>query len=112
MILISQPVLAGLLLNTLAMTGLSLAMRKHHQQLLSGALARHRAWLLRLSASCLLLLSLVLICNVWGIAAGIVLWLGLLSLAAIISVCLLNHLLLRALSLLTACLLVSVFLLI
>ncbi|HET8807862.1 MAG TPA: DUF3325 domain-containing protein [Methylophaga sp.] len=106
----SQPVLAGLLLNTLAMTGLSLAMNKHHQQLLSGALPRNRARILRVLASCLLLLSLVLICNVWGIAAGIVLWLGLLSLAAIISVCLLNHLLFRALSLLTACVLVSVLL--
>lgn len=105
------PVLTVLFLNLLAMTGLSLAMAKHHQQLLSGWLPPVRIWLLRLLAIMLMGLALWLICSSWGIAAGIVLWLGLLSLAAVIAVCLLNHQFLRVALLLAGCLTISLLLL-
>lgn len=106
------PVLTVLLLNLLAMTGLSLAMPKHHQQLLSGWLPPLRIWLLRLLAVLLMAFALWVMCSSWGIAAGIVLWLGLLSLAAVIAVCLLNHEFLRVASLLAGCLLISLLMLV
>ena len=105
------PVLTVLLLNMLAMTGLSLAMPKHHQQLISGWLPPLRIWLLRSLAVMLMGLALWLICSSWGIAAGIVLWLGLLSLAAVISVCLLNHQFLRVAFLLSGFTTISLLLL-
>ena len=106
------PVLTVLLLNLLAMTGLSLSMPKHHQQLLNSWLPPLRIWLLRLLAGVLMLMALFVICSSWGIAAGIVLWLGLLSVSAVFSLCLLNHQLLRTVSLLGGLLLVSFLLLI
>lgn len=106
------PVMTVLLLNVLAMTGLSLAMPKHHQQLLNSWLPPLRIWLLRLLAVVLMGLALWVMCSSWGIAAGIVLWLGLLSLAAVLSLCLLNHQALRVVSLTTGCLLITVLLLV
>lgn len=106
------PVLTVLLLNVLAMTGLSLAMPKHHQQLLNSWLPPLRIWLLRMLALVLMGLALWVICASWGIAAGIVLWLGLLSVAAVLSLCLLNHQLLRVSGLLAGLGLISVLLVI
>jgi len=106
------PVLTVLLLNVLAMTGLSLAMPKHHQQLLNNGLPSQRIWLLRMLSITLMLMALWTICSSWGVAAGIVLWLGLLSLAAIYSLCVLNHQTLRVISLMVLCLLISLLLII
>lgn len=110
--MMQYPVLTGLLLNMLAMTGLSLAMPKHHQQLLNYGMPPLRIWLLRMLAITLMLMALWMICISWGIAAGIVLWLGLLSLSSIYSLCVLNHQPLRVISLSVLCLLISLLLII
>lgn len=110
--MMQYPVITVLLLNMLAMTGLSLAMPKHHQQLLNNRLPPLRIWLLRILAVTLMFMALWMMCSSWGVAAGIVLWLGLLSLAAIYSLCLLNHQPLRVISLIGLCMLISLLLII
>lgn len=107
----NNPVIAVLLLNFLAMTGLSLAMTKHHQQLVGGVLTATRAWSLRILAIILLGLALYLMCTSWGIASGIVLWIGLLSVGAFSSVFLLSNQKFRVASLLIGCALISLLML-
>jgi len=103
----SYPVTIALLLNLIAMTGLALAMPKHHQQLIQVPPTLWRKRTLRFIAIVLMSLSVVLVAQAWGLAVGIVLWIGLLSLAAVLSVCLLNHQLLRSATILSACLLIT-----
>ena len=107
----NNPVITVLLLNFLAMTGLSLAMTKHHQQLVGGVLTAARVWSLRLLAILLMGLALYLMCTSWGVASGIVLWIGLLSVGTFASVFLLSSQKFRVVSLLLGCALTSLLML-
>ena len=73
------------------MAGLSLAMPRHYSQLNSAKLSVSRAHLLRISSTMLLIVSLWPAISVWGVVVGIVVWLGLLSVAALIWVGLLAY---------------------
>lgn len=103
----SYPVTIALLLNLIAMTGLALALPKHHQQLIKMPPTLWRKWTLRVIALMLMSLSIAVVAQTWGAAVGIVIWLGLISLAAVLSVCLLNHQTLRSATLVCACLLIT-----
>lgn len=66
-----------------AMAGLSLAMPRHYSQLNATGLSAAYQRLLRLVSMALLILSLWPVISMWGVVVGIVIWLGLLSVAAV-----------------------------
>lgn len=78
--------LLGFALNYLAMTGLCLAMSRHHKLLLSGAPAPSRQRLLRVVAVVALLLALLACISARGGEIGSVLWLCQLMLAGLLLV--------------------------
>jgi nitrate reductase NapE component len=83
--------LLGTALCYAGMTGLSLAMPRHYSQLNAAKLSDSDNHLLRLVSIVVLIFSLWPVISVWGIVVGIVVWLGLLSVAAVILVSLLAY---------------------
>jgi len=88
-----QMLLMMLLVTTLCyagMAGLSLAMPRHYSQL-NAKLSASQTRLLRIASIMLLIVSLWPAISMWGVVVGIVVWLGLLSVAALIWVALLAY---------------------
>ena len=73
------------------MAGLSLAMSRHYSQVSTAKLSASRARLLRIASTMLLIVSLWPAITMWGVVVGIVVWLGLLSVAALLWVGLLAY---------------------
>lgn len=73
------------------MAGLSLAMPRHYSQLNSAKLSASHTRLLLIASTMLLIVSLWPAISMWGVVVGIVVWLGLLSVAALIWVALLAY---------------------
>lgn len=73
------------------MAGLSLAMPRHYSQVSTAKLSASRARLLRIASTMLLIVSLWPAITMWGVVVGIVVWLGLLSVAALLWVGLLAY---------------------
>lgn len=73
------------------MAGLSLAMPRHYSQLNIAKLSTSQTRLLRIASIMLLIVSLWPAISMWGAVVGIVVWLGLLSVAALIWVGLLAY---------------------
>ena len=73
------------------MAGLSLAMPRHYSQLKAAKLSASHTRLLRIASTMLLIVSLWPAISMWGVVVGIVVWLGLLSVAALIWVGLLAY---------------------
>lgn len=73
------------------MAGLSLAMPRHYSQLNAAKLSASHTRLLRIASTMLLIVSLWPAISMWGVVVGIVVWLGLLSVAALIWVGLLAY---------------------
>ena len=83
--------LLGTALCYAGMAGLSLAMPRHYSQLNSAKLSAGYSRLLRLVSIALLVFSLWPVISMWGVVVGIVVWLGLLSVAAVLWVGLLAY---------------------
>lgn len=83
--------LLGTALCYAGMAGLSLAMPRHYSQLNSAKLSAGYNLLLRFVSITLLVFSLWPVISMWGVVVGIVVWLGLLSVAAILWVGLLAY---------------------
>lgn len=75
--------LLALALNLFGMSSLSLAMKRHHRQVLGGDPGRSRVVLLRVAAAFAAILALALCVAAAGAEQGIVLWICLLMLAAL-----------------------------
>ena len=73
------------------MAGLSLAMPRHYSQVSTAKLSASRARQLRIASTLLLIVSLWPAISMWGVVVGIVVWLGLLSVAALLWVGLLAY---------------------
>lgn len=82
--------LLGTALCYAGMAGLSLAMPRHSSQI-KAKLTENQTRALRLAAMFLLVVSLWPAITMWGVVVGIVVWLGLLSVAAVIWVILLAY---------------------
>jgi len=83
--------LLGTTLCFAGMAGLSLAMPRHYSQLNAARLSDGYRLLLRLTSIAVLIFSLWPVISIWGMVVGIVVWLGLLSVAALIWVFLLAY---------------------
>lgn len=83
--------LLGTALCYAGMAGLSLAMPRHYSKLNAAKLSAGYNQLLRLTSIALLIFSLWPVINMWGLVVGIVVWLGLLSVAAVMWVSLLAY---------------------
>lgn len=76
--------LLALALNLFGMGSLSMAMKRHHRQLWKGEPGRVRVVVLRLAAVLAILLALALCVVTTGAEQGVLLWLCLLMLAALV----------------------------
>jgi len=74
----------ALLLSYAGMTGLSLAMKRHHDQVWRRKRAVWETPALRLIGTSLLVLALALSVREWGGSVGVVVWLGLVSAGALL----------------------------
>ena len=74
----------ALLLSYAGMTGLSLAMKRHHDQVWRRQRAVWETPALRLIGTSLLVLALALSVREWGGSVGVVVWLGLVSAGALL----------------------------
>lgn len=84
--------LTGFLLLFAAMTGLSLAMDRHYEQLTQQRdVPSRRSRQLRAGGTVLLLLSLAVCIQSWGGPIGLTLWCGFLTLTALAVACLLAY---------------------
>lgn len=83
--------LLGTALCYAGMAGLSLAMPRHYSQLNAANLSVGYSRMLRVVSTVLLLFSLWPVISMWGVVVGIVVWLGLLSVAAVLWVSLLAY---------------------
>jgi hypothetical protein len=83
--------IASLALCYAGLTGLCLAMGRHHQKVLQRQIAKGRALGFRAAGWALLTLSLVACVIGWGASVGVVVWFGVLSAAALIIIVLLPY---------------------
>ncbi len=85
----AEALLAGVLLAWLGLLALCLGLERHYRQVLGDSASPLRLRLLRLSGWLLSGLALYACSLVWGLAMGLVAWLGLLSLCGLALVLLL-----------------------
>ncbi|HCD05857.1 MULTISPECIES: DUF3325 domain-containing protein [unclassified Methylophaga] len=83
--------LLGTALCYAGMAGLSLAMPRNYSQLNAAKLSARNNFVLRVASIALLIVSLWPVISMWGVVVGIVIWLGLLSVAAVMWVSLLAY---------------------
>ncbi|MFC3376102.1 DUF3325 domain-containing protein [Rugamonas sp. CCM 8940] len=84
-------IIAGLGLCYAGMTGLALALDRHHRQLRGGDCPARLGMLLRAVSAALLLLALLSCIQYWGVGAGIAAWLGCLTVGAFLFIGLLPY---------------------
>ncbi|PHV09133.1 hypothetical protein CSQ96_01160 [Janthinobacterium sp. BJB412] len=84
-------IIAGLGLCYAGMSGLALALDRHHRQLRGADCPPRRGMLLRAAGAALLLLALQPCIQYWGVGAGITAWLGCLTMGAFLFIGLLPY---------------------
>lgn len=84
-------VLTALGLCFAGMTALSLAIDRHHRQVYGDDTPARRRYLLRVAGTLLLALAIVPCVVLWGAGAGIVAWIGMLTLGALLAAVLLPY---------------------
>ncbi len=89
---VSLAALAALILAYAGMTGLGLAMPRHHEQVTGQrALPVGRHYLFRIIGWVLLILAIVPCIQAWGAAVGTVVWFGFLTMGGLLIVLLLPY---------------------